>query len=219
MNKTLLIMLFITISFKQLHAQSVYLDPTVVATLRTNGGMLERAQNKTNDEVVKLNENQTLVQGLLIGINNTQNKVHRGLREVNGVVTSGLHLQRTYRYISNMMDYSREAVELAGRNPHHLLLANEQLRRIQRWSTELYADIASIITVSPNNLMTSGERNELLYKIERDAYQLYISSITLVQQLRRINRVGFLNTMNPFHRRYNNRDVEIFTEMLQRNGI
>lgn len=219
MKKNKLLLLLIIISCFGAKAQSVYIDPTVNLALRSNGSLLENQQKKTNDEIKELNRTQTMVQGLLFGINQTQRQVHRGLTEVNGVVTSGNRLRKSYINLTKAFEYSEEALRLAGRDPHHLILATSQMDRVRKWSIELYADIASIITASPNNLMTSGDRNELLYKIERDTYHLYISAIVLVQQLKRIRRVGFLNAMNPFSRGFRNRDVEIFTNMMQENGI
>lgn len=219
MKRNILFLVFITLNYFASKAQSIYIDPTVNVALRSNGSLLETQQKQTNEEIKELNRTQTMVQGLLFGINETQRRVHRGLTEVNGVVTSGNRLRKSYLNLTKAVEYSEEAIRLAGRDPHHLILATSQMERVRKWSIELYADIASIITASPNNLMTSGDRNELLYKIERDTYQLYISAIVLVQQLKRIKRVGFLNALNPFSRGFRNRDIEIFTNMLRENGI
>jgi len=210
MLKTLVLLTLITIS--NLNSQSLYVDPGQVAVLTLNGQILKDKQEEQVDKLNRLNQLQISTGVALNKINTVQEKVYDGMREVSSIITGSMSLQRTYQNLDDAVRITTESVELISDNPHYSILMGDIMQRFQESSVEMYTDIASIITSNAQNLMTAGDRKQLLYEIENNSYQLKISALMIKIRMRRIERVGFLKAALPFSSGYRNRDLETFKQ-------
>jgi hypothetical protein len=210
MLKTLILITIIAVS--NLHSQSLYIDPGQVAILTLNGQILKDKQEEQVDKLSRLNQLQVSTGIALNKINTVQEKVYDGMREVSSIITGSMSLQRTYQNLDDAVRITAESVELISDNPHYSILMGDIMQRFQESSVEMYTDIASIITSNAQNLMTAGDRKQLLYEIENNSYQLKISALMIKIRMRRIERVGFLKAALPFSSGYRNRDLETFKQ-------
>lgn len=215
--RSIIFTILIILSIDNIYSQAIHLDVGVSGSLLFNGSTLKASQEKTNDELNTLNKKQTAVAVIMTKINQTQEIVYKGLSEVNSVVKDGLALKRCYKNVQNILTYSDQAVKLAKKNPHYLLLTNNVIDRVKKHSIEIYTDIATLLTGGKKTLMNTGQRKMLIDGIERNTYQILISVIMLKNKLLRIDRVGFLNSLNPFNS-YVNQDLILFNQIITNSG-
>lgn len=196
-----------------INAQSLYMDPATVTVITVNGQILKNQQENHEEKLSTLNQLQATTNVVMQKINTTQEKIHQGLTEVNSIVSNSLALQRTYENLNDAISITNESIETIADNPHYTLLMTDIMQRYQESTIEIYSEIANVITGSAQNLMTSGDRKQLLYEIENASYQLKLSAIMVRIRMRRIERVGFLKSINPFNNTMNS-DLDDFVSII-----
>lgn len=210
----LILLGFLTYSVK---AQTPYIDVLTAPALALYSNQLENEQEKTISEMNKLQQAQTWIGAQVTVANDIQNKVYRGLREVNGTIKNGLQVKRIYtnldQTIGNMNNLKSEVADA----PEYSVFATNATKLVINKSTDIYADVADLLTAGDLNLATSGDRRKLLYNIEQNTRLLNVYLINMRLAIRRAKRKGWWQSINPFQT-YVNTDKAIFEQIFRNAG-
>lgn len=212
--KFLLVMCFLSY-FAQ--AQTPYIDVLTAPALTAYANQIESQQDRTINEMNNLQQAQSWVATQMTVANDIQNRVYTGLREVNGTIRNGLQVQRIYKNLESTitnMDRLREEVADA---PEYSMFATRASQTVVNKSTDIYTDVADLLTTGDLNLATSGDRRRLLYNIEQNTRMLNVYLINMRLSIKRAKRKGWWQSINPFQT-YVNTDKQLFDQILNNAG-
>ena len=98
-----IILLSITLVFGFYKSQIPYLDILTAPAMILYGSNLKSGQQKTIDEMKNIQNKQTWLTSQLVLVNDVQNKVYKGLSQVNSIVSNGLQPVRIYKELEQML--------------------------------------------------------------------------------------------------------------------
>lgn len=218
MKKKLLSFGFFVIISITTKAQSViYFDAATSGAVALYAANIKEEQKETNKELNQLQKAQAAVAIQLNYVADLQNKVYKGLSEVNGVVLDAVSLKRTYQNVEKTLKYTEDVIQLGKKHPEYLVFATQNIKAVKEKSLDVYTSITNIIT-GGSNLMTSGERMILIRDLEKNTYLLYIYILTVKSAIQRAVSVGFWKKLNPFQN-YINTDLDLFQNIMRNSGI
>ena len=198
-------------------AQTPYIDVLTAPALAIYSSNIKNEQQNTVDKMDKLAEMQGWVATQMTYANTIQDKLYKGLKEVNGTVRNGLQIKKIYdnleRAVKNM-DAIKDEVRDA---PEYSVFANKSIQVVINKVSDIYVDAADIINESETNLATAGDRRRLLGSIELNTRLLNIYLLNVKLTIRRAKRKGFWKSINPFQS-YVNTDRALFNQIMRNAG-
>jgi len=210
----LILLGFLTYSAK---AQTPYIDVLTAPALSLYSNQLEREQDKTIGEMNNLQQAQAWIATQMTYANDIQNKVYKGLREVNGTIKNGLQVKRIYTNLDNTVSNMNKLRNEVADAPEYSVFATGATKLVINKSTDIYTDVADLLTAGDLNLATSGDRRKLLYNIEQNTRLLNIYLINMRLAIRRAKRKGWWQSINPFQT-YVNTDKQLFEQIFRNAG-
>lgn len=198
-------------------AQTPYIDVLTAPALALYGNSLSKKQKEQLDQMNKLQERQGWVATQMTVANQIQEKVYKGLKEVSGTLSNGLQVKSIYSNLERTVTYLDQLKDTAKDNPEYVIFANRAISQVVNHSTEIYANIADLLTSSETNLATAGDRRRLLYEIEQDVRAMNVYVLSVKMSIDRAKRKGFWRSINPFQE-YVNTDAQIFEDIVNKGG-
>jgi len=198
-------------------AQTPYIDVLTAPALALYSNQIENEQQKTIDEMNNLQQAQAWIGSQMTVANDIQNRVLRGLREVNGTLKNGLQVQRIYTNLNNTVSNMNKLKSEVADAPQYSVFAANASKLVVTKSTDIYTDVADLLTAGELNLATSGDRRKLLYNIEQNTRLLNIYLINMRLSIRRAKRKGWWTSINPFQT-YVNTDKQLFEQIFKNAG-
>lgn len=198
-------------------AQTPYIDVLTAPALALYSNQIENEQEKTIDEMNNLQQAQAWIGTQMTVANDIQNKVYRGLREVNGTIKNGLQVKRIYTNLDNTVSNMNKLRNEVADAPEYSVFATNATRLVINKSTDIYTDVADLLTAGDLNLATSGDRRKLLYNIEQNTRLLNVYLINMRLAIRRAKRKGWWQSINPFQT-YVNTDKALFDQIFRNAG-
>lgn len=217
MKKYKLIFVFAFLFSIGTNAQTPYIDVLTAPALALYSSNIKKEQENTVDKMDALANMQGWVATQMTYANNIQDKLYKGLKEVNGTVRNGLQLKRIYDNLSKSvknMDGIRKEVKDA---PEYSIFATKSINVVVNKVTDIYSDAADIINEDETNLATAGDRRRLLGSIELNTRLLNIYLINVKLTIQRAKRKGFWKSINPFQT-YVNTDKALFNQIMRNAG-
>lgn len=217
MKKYKLIFVFTFLFSLVAKAQTPYVDVLTAPALAIYSSNIKKEQENTVDKMDKLAEMQGWVATQMTYANTIQDKLYKGLKEVNGTVRNGLQIKRIYDNLEKSvknMDAIRKEVRDA---PEYSVFANKSIQVVINKVSDIYVDAADIINESETNLATAGDRRRLLGSIELNTRLLNIYLINVKLTIQRAKRKGFWKSINPFQS-YVNTDRALFNQIMRNAG-
>lgn len=199
-------------------AQVPYIDVLTAPALALYGNSLNKKQKEQLDQMNKLQERQAWVATQMSLANDIQDKVYKGLREVSGTLSNGLQVKNIYANLERTVTYLDQLKETAKDDPEFIIFANKAIKQAVDNSTQIYANIADLLTSSETNLATAGDRRKLLYAIEQEVRAMNIYILSVKMTIDRAKRRGFWYSINPFQE-YVNADAQIFENIMMKGGL
>lgn len=217
MKKYRLIFVFTFLFSLVAKAQTPYVDVLTAPALAIYSSNIKKEQENTVDKMDKLANMQGWVATQMTYANNIQDKLYKGLKEVNGTVRNGLQIKRIYdnlsRSVTNMDAIRREVRDA----PEYSIFATKSINVVVNKVTDIYSDAADIINESETNLATAGDRRRLLGSIELNTRLLNVYLMNVKLTIQRAKRKGFWKSLNPFQT-YVNTDKALFNQIMRNAG-
>ena len=196
--KILLIVLTASIGFTKAYCQNI--DPFLAGAI-----IAANATENTNYNNIK--DNQTAIQRaqeativVVDQVNKIQNKIYNGLMQVSSVLKNAYQIKECLQALNDILSYEGDMLAEAQKNPLALAFALKIQNEMVSKAVSYYADIETVILKANTKelLMTAGERETLLYKVQLDlntlralaAYSYYKVHLAVMQ--------GIINSFNPF---------------------
>lgn len=198
-------------------SQTPYIDVLTAPALTAYSNQIESKQNKTIEEMSNLHQAQAFVATQMTFANEIQNKVYTGLREVNGTIRNGLQVERIYSNLENTVKNINLLKDVVLNAPEYAPFATEATKIAINKSTDIYTDVADLLTTGDLNLATSGDRRRLLYNIEQNTRLLNIYLINMRLSITRAKHKGWWKSANPF-KTYVNTDKAMFDQIFRNAG-
>lgn len=106
------------------YAQKTYIDPTTTGALFMYSKLLGDEQRNTQRKLVNLTKAQTVIGGAMIEVNNIQNKLYKGLKEVSATLRNGIQIKNIYDEMKLITKYSKEVSILVKNHPQYSIFAH-----------------------------------------------------------------------------------------------
>lgn len=200
-----------------LKSQTPYIDVLTAPAMALYASQIKSEQEKTVDEMNKLQQAQAFVSSQMVIANDIQNKVYKGLKEVNGTLKNGLQVQNIYNNLSKIITNVNGIYTEVQDAPEYSVFAYKSIQLVTDKSTDIYTDVADLLTSGELNLATSGDRRRLLYNIENNTRLLNVYLINVRWAIKRAKKKGFWKSINPFQT-YVNTDKQIFQQIMNNAG-
>jgi hypothetical protein len=201
----------------QLSAQTTYIDVLTPIALTAYANEIKSEQQNTEKKMTKLQEAQATVAAQMLIANNIQNKVFKGLSEINGALSNGLQIKRIYENMSKSVHVLDDIWELTKEAPEYSIFAVKSAQMLTERTTRVYTEVADILTSGELNLATSGDRRLLLTSIESNTRMIYVILLQMKYSIELAKYKGFWKAVNPFQG-YINTDRAIYTDILNKIG-
>lgn len=180
------------------NAQDTYIDPATTAALVLYSENLKTEQEKTIEQHDKLQKAQTWVGTQMAAANDIQNKILKGLREVSGTLQNGIQVKEIYSDIKDCGTYASQISTLVEDDPEYAIFGVKATKETYESVLEMTTDVTELLKSGDLNLATSGDRYRLLFSISEKVKKLKIWLLTIMMNLERAKRLGFLRALNPF---------------------
>jgi hypothetical protein len=198
MRLKLLLLFLAVISFGKNYCQNI--DPFLA-------GAIIAANATENSNYNNIKDNQTAIQRaqeativVVDQVNQIQNKIYNGLMQVSSVLKNAYQIKECLQALNDILSYEGDMLAEAQKNPLALAFALKIQNEMVSKAVSYYADIETVILKANTKelLMTAGERETLLYKVQLDlntlralaAYSYYRVHLAVMQ--------GIINSFNPF---------------------
>jgi len=215
MKKYSVILFVFIVSF--LKAQTPYIDVLTAPAMALYASQIKNEQEKTVDEMNKLQQAQAFVSSQMVIANDIQNKVYKGLKEVNGTLKNGIQVQNIYNNLNKIITNVNGIYDEVEDAPEYSVFAYKAIQLVTNKATDIYTDVADLLTSGELNLATSGDRRRLLFNIENNTRLLNVYLINVRWAIKRAKKKGFWKSINPFQT-YVNTDKAIFQQILNNAG-
>lgn len=215
MKKYNIIFFLFIMSF--LKAQTPYIDVLTAPAMALYASQIKNEQEKTVDEMNKLQQAQAFVSSQMVLANDLQNKVYKGLKEVNGTLKNGIQVQNIYNNLNKIITNVNGIYDEVQDAPEYSVFAYKSVQLVTNKATDIYTDVADLLTSGELNLATSGDRRRLLFNIENNTRLMNVYLINVRWSIKRAKKKGFWKSINPFQT-YVNTDKQIFQQILNNAG-
>ncbi|WP_312299249.1 hypothetical protein [Chryseobacterium sp.] len=209
--------LFFVFVVSLLKAQTPYIDVLTAPAMALYASQIKNEQEKTVDEMNKLQQAQAFVSSQMVIANDLQNKVYKGLKEVNGTLKNGIQVQNIYNNLSKIITNVNGIYDEVQDAPEYSVFAYKSVQLVTNKATDIYTDVADLLTSGELNLATSGDRRRLLFNIENNIRLMNVYLVNVRWAIKRAKKKGFWKSINPFQT-YVNTDKQIFQQILNNAG-
>ncbi|MDC8102637.1 hypothetical protein [Chryseobacterium rhizosphaerae] len=209
--------LFFVLVVSLLKAQTPYIDVLTAPAMALYASQIKNEQEKTVDEMNKLQQAQAFVSSQMVIANDLQNKVYKGLKEVNGTLKNGIQVQNIYNNLSKIITNVNGIYDEVQDAPEYSVFAYKSVQLVTNKATDIYTDVADLLTSGELNLATSGDRRRLLFNIENNTRLMNVYLVNVRWAIKRAKKKGFWKSINPFQT-YVNTDKQIFQQILNNAG-
>lgn len=196
--------------------QTVYVDPAVSAAVASQAAVISFQLKETNDRLTLIERGQLAITGNLTIVNTMQDKIYKGLSEVNSILTNLSNVKEIARMATAISSDLNDVMVLAGENPALLLFAERNATMFQQRATSLALEVSSfVLQGGENNLMDAGERSKLINQILTEMVILRSYTYGMYRAMYFAQMKGFLKALNPFQG-YINVDIQIAQDIARK---
>jgi len=180
-----------------LQAQDFYIDPDVSIALFSGEAALRKAQNATMFQQILLTGFQEFTTEQVEQINETQDKLYKGLKDVPNLVKDLNIVNQIRKDVEDCILYKNNINKLVKKHPDYKVYSKYVNENILQQAIDISVDLKNVLASGDNNLATSGDRYKLIFRISEK-----VTSIK--EMLYRINTIIKLGgQFDDAHRRRN----------------
>lgn len=192
----------------------VYIDILTAPAMLANAPLIRGEMRKTNDNLGAIQRGQLYIQTQLGLANDLQRTILKGLQEVSGTVRNAITIRQIYDTSTDVIEEMQDAVRLAADNPQFAIFAYRSTSIFRERALALYAEVSGILQQEETNLLSAGERQQLLNRIYRDLKLLWGAAYGINFALKTAVRAGFWYSLNPF-KVWVNHDTRIMRDIMR----
>lgn len=195
-------------------SQVIYLDPAVSSAQLFHAGIMDSELNATKRKLTLIQRGQIAVATELKFINDIQEKLLKGLSEVNTILNNLANAREIGRIAKYIAEDLNQIMDIAQKNPLWLAFAEESARTFHERARNLALEVSTFILKGGiNNLMDSGERTKLINNVYQQMLLLRGLSCNMYLSMSYAQKLGFLKAINPFQG-YANTDMKIMKDII-----
>ena len=202
----------------EVKGQMTYVDVLTAPAMLVYAGDLKNGQDKTVDEMKEIKQKQAWLTSQMVLVNDVQNKVYKGLSEVNGIVSNGLQVTRIYQELSKLPNNLNEIYQEVSSQPEYAVFGIKAGQLVTNKSIEYYTEVSELLSGGQFNLMTSGDRMLLLESLEQKIRMLNFYLINIKYSIMRAKAKGWWRSINPFQD-YLDTDKAIFDQIINQANM
>ncbi len=198
MRLKLLLLFLAVIGFSKTYCQNI--DPFLEGAIIVSSATENTNYNNIKDNQTAIQRAQEATIVVVDQVNQIQNKIYNGLMQVSSVLKNAYQIKECLQALNDILSYEGDMLAEAQKNPLALAFALKIQNEMVSKAVSYYADIETVILKANTKelLMTAGERETLLYKVQLDlntlralaAYSYYKVHLAVMQ--------GIINSFNPF---------------------
>jgi hypothetical protein len=198
MRLKLLLLFLAVIGFSKTYCQNI--DPFLEGAIIVSSATENTNYNNIKDNQTAIQRAQEATIVVVDQVNQIQNKIYNGLMQVSSVLKNANQIKECLQALNDILSYEGDMLTEAQKNPLALAFALRIQNEMVSKAVSYYADIETVILKANTKelLMTAGERETLLYKVQLDlntlralaAYSYYKVHLAVMQ--------GIINSFNPF---------------------
>lgn len=208
--------IFSCCAYKVFAQTPIVVDPTLTAVVVVANTAEKNKMNNIENLKEKINATQAATTVVLKQIDNVQNKVLRGLSEVNIAVSNLYQIKYCYSSLQNVVKYEGMMLAEAKKNPVALAWAYKNQKYMYERALLAYSNIAGLVLKAGNEaLMDSGQRTQLIYNIYSELQVIEAYAISSYFDVKRVVQAGIWQSINPF-KDYINMDRKHVNDILRR---
>lgn len=197
-------------------AQQLVTDPLAVGADLASSETLKSQQKKTNNLLSKIHVAQQTLQVQMNKAQEVQNKIYKGLSEVNSALTDAFIVKSIYNNVKRTLENIKEVTNEASRDPRYAIFIADEAKLFKTRCTTMTTDLIQTLTGGEFNLMSSGQRRTVLRDIDLETKLLVSHSYLMLLAMRRAKMNGFWNSLLPFQR-WVNKDVRVARDVINRS--
>nr|WP_255456569.1 hypothetical protein [Pedobacter sp.]QJS06242.1 hypothetical protein [Pedobacter sp.] len=212
----ILILSFLSLGLFKASAQTFYVDPAVSAATAAHASVINTQLNITRDKLTLVERGQLAVTGQLGAVNSMQEKIYKGLSQVNSILTNLSDVQEISRLTLGMTDDINKGLAIARKNPAFLVFAEEQANFFYQRATKLALEVSNFaLKGGSDNLMDSGERGKMISHILTEVLILRSLTYGMYRAMNYAQMRGLWRSLNPFQG-YVDINDQILNDIMQR---
>lgn len=215
--KKLIMFLFLSV-LGLYKSQSTYVDILTAPAMLLYGANLKSSQEKTIEEMDNIQQKQTWLTSQMVLVNDVQNRVYKGLTEVNSVVSNGLQLVRIYQELEQMPGNLEGVYQETTNQPEFAIFGVKAGELVYNKTIEYYTEISELLSTGKVNLMNSGDRLILLESLEMKTRMLNFFLINVKYSIMRAKAKGWWRAINPFQD-YMETDKALFDQIIRQSSM
>lgn len=193
-----LLFLFVTLCFQKAYCQNIdpFLEGAIITANATENASYKNI--KDNQTAIQKAQEATII--AVDQVNQIQTKIYNGLMQVSSVLKNAYQIKECLQALKDILSYEGDMITESKQNPLALAFALKIQSDMAGKAVAYYSDIQAVVLKANTKdlLMTAGERENLLYKIQLDlntlralaAYSYYKVHLAVMQ--------GLINSFNPF---------------------
>jgi hypothetical protein len=113
---------------------------------------------------------------------------------------NGIQVQNIYNNLSKIITNVNGIYNEVQDAPEYSIFATKSIQLVTNKATDIYTDVADLLTSGELNLATSGDRKRLLYNIENNTRLLNVYLINVKMTIRRAKKKDSGNLSIHFRR-------------------
>lgn len=196
--KLILLLLVSAICFQKTWCQNI--DPFLEGAIITANATENSNYKHIKDNQIAIQRAQEATILVVDKVNQIQSKLYHGLMQVSSILKNAYQIKESLQALKDILSYEADMLAEAKQNPLALAFALKIQNEMVDKAVSYYADIQAVVLKANTKdlLMSAGERENLLYKIQLNlntlramaAYSYYKVHLAVMQ--------GIINSFNPF---------------------
>lgn len=167
MKRHLLLLALISCASTTSYGQRIVFDQKHFQTVNENGAVRYSAEMAHNQYLEKIDNNLQTININTGSVVLAQSIIYNGLANVNSALKNGLAVKDMVLLVADIVQYSRQMVDMAKSEPHLLLFAEDIGMQMKMRSTRLVNDVSGFI-LNQNVLTDYNSRDQLLRKVTQE---------------------------------------------------
>ena len=214
--KPIILLLLISLSYSNSHAQQLVFDPAVLSTLVINHEAQQRALVDIKEKETTIAAAQTTIASQMMVIRELKQKVYNSLREVTAIVRDSRSIIYAIDIAKDIGEYQAKMVETAAGDPKLTIVAVQAEAELITRTAALFTYIYTTAIIGGDiNLMDNKQRLDIIRHVVNELRIMRGIAYGIYRRMAIAKRAGILKTINPFQLNYPNSGAAIVSSLLE----
>lgn len=214
--KPIILLLLVSLSYWNSHAQQLVFDPAVLSTLVINHEAQQRALVDIKEKETTIAAAQTTIASQMMVIRELKQKVYNSLSEVTAIVRDARSIIYALDIAKDIGEYQAKMVETAAGDPKLTIVAVQAEAELITRTASLFTYIYTTAIIGGDiNLMDNKQRLDIIRHVVNELRIMRGIAYGIYRRMAIAKRAGILKTINPFMLNYPNSGSAIVSSLLE----